>query len=180
VHALPTDLDGPVLIQPQVHGDERGFFVETFRESVFRDLGVTETWVQDNHSRSRRGVLRGMHYQPGMAKLVRCGRGSIVDVLVDIRRGSPDFGRWESFELDDERQRQLYCPDGFAHGFCVLSAEADVIYRCSAYYDPANEAGIHSADPDLAIAWPEIELVVSERDRAAPRLAEVADGLPFT
>ena len=179
VRALPTRLTGPVLIEPQVHGDARGFFVETFRENVYRELGIAEAWVQDNHSRSRRGVLRGLHYQAGMAKLVRCARGSILDVLVDIRPGSSDFGRWESFELDDEQNHQLYCPDGFAHGFCVLSAEADVIYRCSAYYDPAGEGGIHYADPDLAIAWPEIELVVSERDRGAPRLAQVAEELPF-
>jgi dTDP-4-dehydrorhamnose 3,5-epimerase len=168
-----------VLIEPEVHGDERGFFVETFRENVYRDTGIREGWLQDNHSRSRRGVLRGLHYQPGMAKLVRCARGSILDVLVDIRRGSPQFGRWQAFELDDSRHHQLYCPDGFAHGFCVTSADADVLYRCSTYYDPATEAGFHYADPDLAIAWPEIELLVSARDSAAPGLAEVADGLPY-
>jgi dTDP-4-dehydrorhamnose 3,5-epimerase len=168
-----------MLIEPTVHGDARGFFLETFREQVFGDLGVAERWVQDNHSRSRQGVLRGIHFQPGMAKLVRCARGEILDVLVDLRRGSPDFGRSEAVALDDVSHRQLYCPDGFGHGFCVLSEEADVVYRCSAYYDPELEAGIHYADPALGIVWPELELTVSARDQAAPLLAEAADRLPF-
>jgi dTDP-4-dehydrorhamnose 3,5-epimerase len=167
------------LIEPVVHGDARGFFLETFREREFRELSISETWVQDNHSRSRRGVLRGLHYQPGMAKLIRCARGAIFDVLVDIRRGSPDFGRWEAFELDDHAHRQLYCPDGFAHAFCVLSDEADVVYRCSAYYDPSTEAGIHYADPAIGIHWPDLELVLSDRDDRNPPLADVADSLPF-
>ena len=123
---LETQLEGPILLEPDVHGDARGFFVETARASTLAELGITESFVQDNQSRSARGVLRGMHFQPGMAKLVRCARGRIFDVLVDIRPGSPAFGRWEGFELDDEKHHQLYCPDGFAHGFCVLSDVADV------------------------------------------------------
>jgi len=168
-----------MLLEPAVHGDERGFFLETFRAEELRELGVEEEWVQDNHSRSRRGVLRGLHFQPGMAKLVRCARGEILDVLVDLRRGSPAFGRWESVRLDDSAHHQLYCPDGFAHGFCVLSEEADVVYRCSAYYDPVIEAGIHYADPEIGVRWPSIEVTVSSRDQAAPRLAEIAERLPF-
>ncbi len=177
---LPTKLDGPLLLQPVVHGDERGFFLETYRRSALQELGVSEEFVQDNHSRSRRGIVRGMHFQPGMAKLVRCARGAIVDVLVDVRRSSPNFGQWEMFELSDSNHHQLYCPDGFAHGFCVLSEVADVIYKTSAYYDPSRESGFAYNDPAVGIAWPaDIELTVSERDRTAPPLAEIADVLPF-
>lgn len=180
VRRLDTRLPGPVLLEPVAHGDERGFFLETYRRGVFAELGIEDDFVQDNHSRSRRGIVRGMHYQPGMAKLVRCARGQIYDVLVDIRRGSPTFGQWEGFELDDVGHRQLYCPDGFAHGFCVMSELADVIYGCSAYYDPAGEGGFAFDDPDVAIEWPAgLELVASDRDRGAPRLAEIEASLPF-
>ena len=172
---LETKLEGPVLLEPDVHGDARGFFVETARANELTDLGVTDTFVQDNHSRSGHGVLRGMHFQAGMAKLVRCARGRILDVLVDIRPDSPSFGRWEGVELDDESHRQLYCPDGFAHGFCVLSDVADVIYRCSAYYDPERESGFRYNDPAVGIAWPAIELTVSERDANAPLLSELLE-----
>lgn len=176
----PTSLEGPRLIEPVVHGDDRGFFLETYRADVLAAGGVVDDFVQDNHSRSRHGVVRGMHFQPGMAKLVRCARGAILDVVVDIRRGSPTFGQWEAYELDDESHRQLYCPDGFAHGFCVLSEVADVSYMTSAYWDPALEAGFNFRDPDVAIAWPEaLALTPSERDRRAPRLAEIAESLPF-
>jgi len=181
MRALPTSLEGVLLLEPAVHGDERGFFVETFRADVWEELGVEAEFVQDNHSRSRRGTLRGMHFQttPGQAKLVRCARGRIVDVVVDLRRGSSTFGRWEGHELDDAELRQLWVPVGFAHGFCVVSDEADVVYKCSSYYDAATEAGIAYDDPDVGIAWPSIDLTVSERDRSAPRLAEIADELPF-
>jgi len=173
MRSLETRLEGPVLIEPVVHGDERGFFLETFRATALAELGIHDEWVQDNHSRSARGVLRGMHFQPGMAKLVRCARGRILDVLVDIRPGSPAFGRWEGFELDDEKHRQLYCPDGFAHGFCVLSDVADVVYRCSAYYDPERENGFRFDDPEVGIEWPAIDLQTSERDREAPLLSQL-------
>ena len=180
VRRFPTELSGPVLIEPTVHGDQRGFFLETYRRSVLAEFGIDDDFVQDNHSRSRRGVVRGMHFQPGMAKLVRCARGAIYDVLVDLRRGSPTFGRWEGAELNDLEHHQLYCPDGFAHGFCVLSEVADVVYMTSAYYDPARERGFAYNDPQVAIAWPGgVELVASARDSAAPTLAEIADGLPF-
>ena len=177
---LETRLEGPVLIEPTVHGDARGFFQETYRRSALAELGVHAEWVQDNHSRSRRGVLRGMHFQPGMAKLVRCARGAIFDVVVDIRPDSPGFGAWEGFELNDETHHQLYVPDGFAHGFCVLSDTADVLYKCSTYYDPARESGFRFDDPDVGIDWPEdIELETSERDRGAPLLREIRELLPF-
>ena len=181
---VPTRLAGPVLIQPAVHGDERGFFTETFRAAVLAErFGIAEDFVQDNHSRSARGVVRGMHFQigAGASKLVRCARGAIVDVLVDLRRSSPTFGQWEAFELDDERQRILYVPIGFGHGFCVVSEVADVCYKQSAYYSGEVERGIAFDDPDVGIAWPlpAAELLPSERDRTAPLLREVAASLPF-
>jgi dTDP-4-dehydrorhamnose 3,5-epimerase len=181
VERLPTKLSGPVLLQPIVHGDQRGFFLETYRQRMLADFGVVDEFVQDNHSRSRGGVVRGMHYQPGMAKLVRCARGAIFDVVVDLRRGSPTFGQWEGAELNDSTHQQLYCPDGFAHGFCVLSDVADVVYMTSAYYDPQRESGFAYNDPAVAIEWPaDVELIASERDSLAPALAEIADSLPFS
>ena len=182
MRTLETRLEGPILIEPAAYGDERGFFCETYRRTIFEELGVREEMVQDNHSRSRRGIVRGMHFQiePGTSKLVRCGRGAILDVLVDIRRGSPTFGQWEAFELTDENMRIVYCPIGFAHGFCTLSDHADVIYKQSSYYTPGTDRGIKYDDPDVGIEWPEgLELIPSERDANAPLLREVADALPF-
>jgi dTDP-4-dehydrorhamnose 3,5-epimerase len=177
---VETRLEGPILLQAAAYGDERGFFLESYRRSAMAELGIEAEMVQDNHSRSRRGVVRGMHYQPGMGKLVRCVRGAIPDVVVDIRIGSPQFGQWEAFELSDENHHQVYCPNGFAHGFCVLSEVADVVYKTSTYYDPQLEGGFAFNDPDAAIAWPEqIELTVSQRDRGAPTLADLAPSLPF-
>lgn len=171
-----------VVVEPSVHRDSRGFFAETFRADELERLGVRETWVQDNHSRSARGVLRGMHFSvgAGQAKLVRCARGRILDLAVDIRRGSPTFGRWEAVTLDDEDLRMVYLPVGFAHGFVVLSEVADVVYRCSSYYDGALEKGFAWDDPDVAIAWPDGPRTISDRDASAPRLAEVAADLPFS
>jgi dTDP-4-dehydrorhamnose 3,5-epimerase len=182
VEQLQTRLEGPLLIRPVAHVDERGFFQETYRENTFRDLGILDEFVQDNHSRSVHGVVRGMHFQvgDGVAKLVRCARGTILDVVVDIRRGSPTFGEWEAFELSDDNLHQVYCPVGFAHGFCVLSAEADVIYKQSAYYDQALERGISYDDPEVAIAWPDrTDLKPSGRDANAPLLRDVEAELPF-
>lgn len=180
---LPTRLEGPKLIQPRIIGDERGFFCETYRRGVFAELGIAEEMLQDNHSRSGRGIVRGMHFQvgPGTAKLVRCARGSIYDVVVDIRRGSPTFGQWEGFELTDENMRWAYCPVGFAHGFCVVSEIADVIYKQSNYYADATERGIAYNDPDVAIEWPlqRGQLIPSQRDATAPRLRDCAADLPF-
>jgi dTDP-4-dehydrorhamnose 3,5-epimerase len=178
---LETRIEGPILVEPVVHGDHRGFFQETYRRNVYAELGIHDEFVQDNHSRSKLGIVRGMHFQVGhgMAKLVRCARGAILDVVVDLRRGSPSFGKWEAFELTDENLHQLYCPVGFAHGFCVTSDFADVLYKCSAYYDESIERGIKFDDPDIGIEWPAIELIPSERDASAPRLSEIADELPF-
>jgi dTDP-4-dehydrorhamnose 3,5-epimerase len=180
MRALQTRLDGPILIEPVAHGDERGFFLETYRRSTFAELGVDAEFVQDNHSRSGRGIVRGMHFQPGMGKLVRCARGAILDVLVDIRPGSPTFGQWEAFELNDSTHHLLYCPDGFAHGFCVLSDLADVIYGCTTYYDPDTDGGFAYDDPDVGIEWPrELQLVPSARDASARSLAAIAPSLRF-
>ncbi len=175
MRAIPTRLAGPLLIEPVVHGDARGFFQETYRRAAFEELGIADELVQHNHSRSRYGIVRGMHLQPGMAKVVRCARGAVLDVLVDARAGSETFGEWESFELSDENHRQLYCPDGFAHGFCVLSEIADVIYGCTTYYDAGTERGFRYDDPAVGIRWPAgIELVASARDASAPLLSEIA------
>lgn len=178
---LATRLSGLALIEPDVHGDDRGFLVESYRESVWSELGVETAFVQQNNSRSARGTLRGIHFQthPGQAKLVRCVRGEIFDVAVDLRRDSPTFGKWEGHRLDDRLHRQLFVPVGFGHGFCVLSEEADVSYQLSSYFDPATEAGIAWDDPGIGIEWPVDSPLLSERDRTAPRLAEVADLLPF-
>jgi len=180
---LQTRLDGPILIAPKVLGDERGFFCETYRRNVYADLGIPEEMVQDNHSRSSRGIVRGMHFQigDGAAKLVRCARGAIVDVMVDLRRGSPTFGEWEAFELTEDNMHIVYCPIGFAHGFCVVSEIADVMYKQSSYYSDATERGIAYNDPDVAISWPLAveELVPSQRDATAPLLRDIADELPF-
>ena len=180
---LETRIDGVALIAPKVLGDERGFFVETFRRSIFEELGIRGEFVQDNQSRSKRGIVRGMHFQVnrGAAKLVRCGRGAIYDVVVDLRRGSPTFGEWEGFELTDENQHMVYVPAGFGHGFCTLSDLADVMYKQDAYYNDATERGIKYDDPDVGIDWPlpVEELQPSARDASAPLLSEIADELPF-
>jgi dTDP-4-dehydrorhamnose 3,5-epimerase len=179
---LETRLDGPLLVEPVIHRDERGFFHETYRRDAYAELGIHEDFVQDNHSRSAHGIVRGMHFQVGrgMTKLVRCARGAIFDVVVDLRRGSPTYADWEAFDLSDENLHQLYCPVGFAHGFCVTSDEADVMYKCDAYYDVSIERGIRYNDPEIGIRWPDLELIPSERDAAAPLLSEIADELPFT
>jgi dTDP-4-dehydrorhamnose 3,5-epimerase len=182
VERVATRLDGPVLLAPAVHGDARGFFVETYRESVLASLGIAEPWVQDNHSRSAYGVVRGMHFQldPPAAKLVRCARGTIVDVVVDVRPGSATYGDWESFELSDDNQRILYIPVGFAHGFAVVSEVADVLYKQSAEWSAASDRGFSPEDPAVGIEWPVPpgERVLSERDREAPALADLATASP--
>jgi dTDP-4-dehydrorhamnose 3,5-epimerase len=178
---LETRLEGLVMIEPEVHGDERGFLIETYRRDAWAELGVGLEFVQQNHSRSAGGTLRGLHFQtaPGQAKLVRCSRGRIFDVVVDLRRDSPGFGQWEGHELDDRQHRQLLVPVGFGHGFCVLSDVADVDYRLSSYFDPATEAGVAWDDPDIGVEWPLSEPLLSDRDRNAPRLAEIAASLPW-
>ncbi len=174
---LPTRLGGTALLAPAINGDARGFLVESFRADSWAACGVEASFVQDNHSRSSGGVLRGIHFQtsPGQAKLVRCLRGAIWDVAVDLRPDSPSFGRWEGYRLDDEAHHQFFVPAGFGHGFCVLSEVADVHYRLSSYYDPASESGIAWDDPEIAIEWPISDPQLSERDQNAPQLAEVTD-----
>src|ERR1051326_1029997 len=153
---LPTELAGVVVIAPRVFDDERGFFMETFQRQKFAAAGIDLEFVQDNHSRSRRGVLRGLHYQLAhpQGKLVRAVSGSIFDVAVDLRRGSPTFGSWYGCELTDSNRRQIYIPPGFAHGFCVLSDTADVIYKCTELYHPEDERTLLWNDPALGIQWP--------------------------
>ena len=179
---LGTRRDGLVHLAPTVHGDARGFFVETFRADTARRYGIPTDFVQDNHSRSRQGTLRGIHFQthPGQGKIVRVARGRVFDVVVDLRRGSPTFGEWEGVELTDEGGEMLWIPVGFGHGFLVLSEVADFVYKCTNYYDPATEAGIRFDDPEVGIEWPtSVDLLYSQRDAEAPLLSEVADSLPF-
>jgi dTDP-4-dehydrorhamnose 3,5-epimerase len=186
MHVHSTPLAGLVALEPDRHADGRGFFVETYRREWHEQAGIPagQPFLQDNHSRSTRGVLRGLHLQvgEGVAKLVRCARGRIFDVGVDLRRGSPTFGRWAGVELDDEGMRELYVPVGFAHGFCVLSDVADVVYKQSAYYDPELERTIAWNDPQIGIEWPlpAAQLVLSERDEGAARLSDIAGELPFS
>jgi dTDP-4-dehydrorhamnose 3,5-epimerase len=182
VEIVDARLDGAKLLKPRVHGDERGFFLESFRADVLAQAGIDQAFVQDNHSRSAARIVRGMHFQPGQLKLVRCVRGAIFDVIVDIRAGSPTFGRWDGYELNDQTHHQLLVPDGFAHGFCVLSDVADVTYKVTSYYDPAGEGGFRFDDPEVGIEWPFAaeELIASARDTGAPLLAEIRSSLPFT
>jgi len=177
---LPTRLAGLILIEPQVFGDGRGFLFESFRREPYRAAGIGVDFVQDNHSRSMRGTIRALHFQadPGQPKLVRVARGRAWDVALDIRRSSPTFGEWEAFELDDERNLQLFMPIGFAHGFCAMSEVADFVYKIGSYYDPATERGIAWDDPDLGIPWPTDQPIVSERDRNNPTLAQIREELP--
>jgi dTDP-4-dehydrorhamnose 3,5-epimerase len=171
---LPTDHPELLLIAPDVHRDARGFFIETYHARRYAELGISDVFVQDNHSRSGRAVLRGLHYQleHPQGKLVRVVSGRIFDVAVDIRRGSPYFGHCTGVELSGENQLQLYIPPGFAHGFCVLSEQVDLLYKCSDYYTPGDEYGIAWNDPALAIAWPEMDYLLSDKDRNYPVLAE--------
>jgi len=171
-----TEIPGVFLIDPVVHGDHRGFFLESYHRKRFSELGIDCEFVQDNHSRSRAGVLRGLHYQIGrpQAKLVRATRGRVFDVVVDLRLGSSTFGRWVGAELSEDNRRMLFSPAGFAHGFCVLSDTAEFQYKCSDYYAPDEERGIRWDDPTIAIDWPlgEIKPILSDRDLAWPHLGE--------
>jgi len=171
-----TSLPGVLLIEPKVFGDDRGFFMETYRADILRDAGITDVFVQDNHSRSSRGVLRGLHYQEPNAqgKLVRCTRGAIFDVAVDIRSGSPSFGRWFGLELSDANKLMLWIPPGFAHGFCALEDDSDLVYKCTKLYDKPSDRSILWNDPAIGIEWPIAEPVLSAKDANAPRLNDAA------
>lgn len=169
-----TPLEGVLLITPQVFGDDRGFFMETYNSAKTAELGVPEVFVQDNHSRSTKGVLRGLHYQypQWQGKLVRAIAGEIFDVAVDIRKDSATYGRWFGAFLNDENKQQLYVPPGFAHGFCVTSDIADVAYKCTSDYQPKQDVGIRWNDPDIAIDWPIKKPLLSDKDANAPLLKD--------
>jgi len=178
VKFVETPLPGVVLVEPQVFGDARGFFMETYHLEKFRRAGIGETFVQDNHSFSRKGVLRGLHYQVGrpQGKLVRVVSGEAFDVAVDIRRGSPTFGRWHGVRLSAENRRMLYVPPGFAHGFCALSDDVHFLYKCTDLYAPELDRGIRWDDPDIGIEWPVSGPVLSPKDAGLPLLRDVPEG----
>jgi dTDP-4-dehydrorhamnose 3,5-epimerase len=178
---IATSLPDVLIIEPRLFNDKRGFFMETYHQERYTEAGIGSIFVQDNLSHSSRGTLRGLHYQHPhpQAKLVQVTRGSIYDVAVDVRRGSPTFGRWTGVDLSDENHRQLFVPEGFAHGFCVLSDSAEVIYKCSDFYTPEAERGILWSDPGLDIDWPVNTPLLSDKDRQFPCLGDVSsDNLP--
>ena len=169
-----TPIDGLLIIEPKIFRDARGIFYEVYSETRYKEHGIS-SFVQDNHSVSKKGVLRGLHYQvnPGQGKLVRVTRGEIFDVAVDIRKQSPTYGKWWGLSLSETNSFQLYIPVGFAHGFCVLSESAEVLYKCSDYYSPENERGVLWSDPDLAIDWPVKDPILSEKDAVYPLFREL-------
>lgn len=176
---IETNLPGACIIEPEVHGDDRGFFMESYNQRDFAQLGINCTFVQDNHSRSQRGVIRGLHYQleRPQAKLVRVILGEVYDVAVDVRRGSETFGRWTSVTLSDENKRMFFMPEGFAHGFCVISEFAEFAYKCSDFYAPSAERGIIWNDPELAIGWPvgDDAPILSPKDAAYGPLSAMSE-----
>ena len=177
---IETSLPGVLLIEPAVFGDERGFFLESYHAEKFRELGIPNQFVQDNHSLSHKGTLRGLHYQlqNPQAKLCRVIRGEVLDVAVDIRVGSPHFGKWMSAILSAENKRQIFVPKGFAHGFVVLSDEAEFLYKCDAFYNPQDERGVLWNDPQIGIDWqiPDgMEILLSGKDRVNPTLANAGE-----
>lgn len=174
MNIITTSLPGVLIVEPKVFADERGWFMETYHTGRFREAGITLPFVQDNHSRSRRGVLRGLHYQEPdpQGKLVRCTAGSLFDVAVDIRRGSPSFGKWFGLELSAANNRMLWVPPGFAHGFCATSDEADLVYKVTALYNGAADRSILWNDPAIGIVWPVEGPLLSPKDLAAPKLHE--------
>ncbi len=172
---IKTEIDGMFIIEPTVFGDDRGYFLETYHYDEFKKAGIDVTFVQDNQSKSKRGVLRGLHFQTKrpQGKLVRVIRGKVFDVGVDLRKNSSSFGKWVGAILGDENKRQLYIPAEFAHGFLVLSDEAEFVYKCTDFYDPQNEGGIIYNDPDININWPisnDMEIFLSQKDRVLPSL----------
>lgn len=182
IRVTPTELHEVLIVEPDLFRDERGFFLETFHRRRYAEHGIDCDFVQDNHSQSRRGVLRGIHFQDRtapMAKLVRCSRGSILDVAVDLRADSPSFGRWVAVELSDENGRQLFVPVGFGHAFLTLSDVAEVQYKCSGYYAPAAEGVVRWNDAEIGIAWPIADPIVSARDQQGRSLAEYRERPAF-
>ncbi len=172
-----------VLVEPQIFGDERGYFLEFYKHSDFLRAGIDEHFVQDNHSRSAKGVLRGLHYQKAphaQGKLVRCLQGAIFDVAVDIRKGSPTYGKWVGWELSGENRQMLYVPAGFAHGFLTLRDDTEVLYKCTDEYSPADDRGIIWNDPDIAIRWQTADPQLSGKDKTHPRLRDADNDFVFT
>lgn len=180
---IETSIPGVLIFEPKVFGDSRGFFKETYRQERYQEAGIQGPFVQDNYSRSSQSVLRGLHFQLNhpQGKLVSVVRGEVFDVAVDIRVGSPTFGQWVGDYLSEDNHRQLYIPEGFAHGFCVMSETADFTYKCTDYYNPEDEKGIIWNDPDLAIEWPNANPLLSEKDLSNKTLAEMQrnDELPI-
>jgi dTDP-4-dehydrorhamnose 3,5-epimerase len=173
VKTIETGLPGVLLVEPTLHRDNRGYLWESHHKERYAEAGIDVRFVQDNHSRSRKNVVRALHAQQQQAKLITVARGAIYDVAVDIRPESSTFRRWFGVRLDDVEHRQLYLPPGFAHGFCVLSEEADVLYKTTDYYRPDRQIAILWNDPDLAIDWPVVDPILSDRDRTNPRLAQL-------
>jgi dTDP-4-dehydrorhamnose 3,5-epimerase len=175
VNLIETELPGVVIVQPRVFDDARGSFMETWHQARYAGLGVPENFVQDNLSRSTKGVLRGLHYQHphGQGKLVQVLEGEVFDVAVDIRRGSPHFGRWIGVNLSAYNRRQLYIPPGYAHGFCVLSSVALLFYKCTDFYYSEDEVCVNWSDPDIDIAWPVVQPLLSDKDGSAPMLKDI-------
>ncbi len=181
MRVIETDLPGVRIIEPDIHTDSRGFFMESYNLREFSRHGLDDVYVQDNHSLSTKGTLRGLHYQlpPGQAKLVRVAVGEVYDVAVDIRRGSPTYGRWVGVWLSAANKRQLYIPTGYAHGFCVTSDQAEFLYKVTGYYDPALERGIAWDDPDIGVTWPVSDPLLSPRDRKQPRLRDAENSWSY-
>ena len=181
MNILQTSLSGVLILEPQVFDDDRGYFMEIYQHNKYEDIGIPTYFRQDNLSFSRRGTLRGLHFQHphGQAKLVQVLEGSVFDVVVDIRRDSPSFGKWFGVYLSDENKRQLFIPQGFAHGFCVVSETALFLYKCSELYAPECEGGVLWADPDMGIEWPMTDPILSEKDAVYPCLRDIpVDRLP--
>ena len=176
-----TEIEGVIVIEPTVFGDNRGYFMETYQLEEFQAGGVDTVFVQDNQSKSRKGVLRGLHFQKNypQGKLVRVINGEVFDVAVDLRKGSKTYGKWVGVVLSAENKKQLFVPEGFAHGFVVLSDEAEFVYKCTRLYDPTDELGIRYDDPDIGIVWPEVdaEILLSEKDKKQPSFKEVCEKL---
>ena len=177
MNAISERLDGVILIEPDVHPDNRGFFLESYSRKKYEQIGITCEFVQDNHSASTKGTLRGMHWQVnnGQSKLVRVILGEVLDVIVDIRKKSPTFGQWEGFNLSAENKKQLFVPVGFAHSYLVISDYAEFLYKCDSYYSPKDERGFAWNDPDIGITWPMITPILSERDVKLPLFKNLSE-----
>lgn len=183
IKVTKTPIEGLVVIEPSVFGDDRGYFMESYNQDVFKDHGLDMVFIQDNESKSKKGVLRGLHFQTEypQGKLVRVTQGSVWDVGVDLRKDSPTYGQWYGVELSDENKKMFYIPEGFAHGFIVLSDEAVFNYKCTNLYHPEFDGGVRWNDPEIGVEWPEIdtEILLSEKDQNQPFLAEIKDELKF-